>query len=435
MTARAFRLLAGLAGVAMLGGPASAAAGAAGGGTGAPATDPQASATRNIAYRQWTSAADFGTGTADGTTVTGNALTLASVAGTRSYTDPFGSGGPRSYDYATWTSASVSPGFGLTELVASWNASTPGGTWIQVDARGVTGGGSTTKWYVMGRWAADDNELHRTSVPSQGDANGSVAIDTFVAASGVTLVSWQVRVTLYRPAGGTDTPTVRSIGAMASALPPPGTVPASPPGGANGVTIDVPRYSQEIHAGEYPQWDGGGEAWCSPTSTSMVLAYWGSGPTPADYDWVDPSYADPWVDYAARNTYDYNYDGAGNWPYNTAYAGRFGLDGFVTRLRSLTEAEQFISAGIPLVLSLSFKKNEIPGLDYGTNGHLLVLAGFSGTGDPVLNDPFASTDAGVRKVAGRAQFESAWLNSSRGIAYVIHPSSVPLPPAPPQANW
>jgi hypothetical protein len=167
----------------------------------------------------------------------------------------------------------------------------------------------------------------------------------------------------------------------------------------------------------------------------MVVSYWGTGPTPADYAWVDPSYADPWVDYAARNTYDYAYQGCGNWPFNTAYAGRFGLDGFVTRLRSLNEAELFIAAGIPLVVSASFKKNEIPGLTYGTGGHLMVLVGFTADGSPVLNDPFSPTNADVRKPVGRAEFEAAWLNTSRGVAYVIHPASAALPLPPAQPNW
>ena len=214
--------------------------------------------------------------------------------------------------------------------------------------------------------------------------------------------------------------------------------PASPLGGAEGITLDVPTYSQEIHIGEYPQWDGGGEAWCSPTSTAMVLAYWDRGPSPADYAWVNPSYEDPWVDYAARNVYDYNYDGAGNWPFNTAYAARYGLEAFVTRLRSLTEAEQFIKAGIPLVVSVSFKKSELTGAGYGTNGHLLVIVGFTRSGNVVVNDPASHLipdNAEVRTVYDRTEFENVWVPHSGGIAYVIHPAGVPLPPAPAEANW
>jgi len=390
--------------------------------------------TRDVLYHDWTSSADFAGGTTEGVSTSGDALSIGSTVGSLDYTDPFGDGTSRSYEYSRWTSPSVSLGFNATEAIASWAADTPGGTWIQVNLRGVTELGNTTKWYVMGRWAADDTELHRTSVPSQGDEDGFVAIDTFVARDGHALSSYQLQVTLLRPAGTTQTPTVRTIGAMGSRMPAKDKPTPSTPSGVV-KTLDVPRYSQDVHAGEYPQWDGGGEAWCSPTSTSMAVAYWGTGPTPDDYDWVDPSYQDPWVDYAARNVFDYNYDGAGNWPFNTAYASRFGLESFVTRLRSLNEAEEFINAGIPLVVSASWKQNEVPGADYPTNGHLLVIVGFDADGNPVMNDPVSPDDQGVRKTFGRAEFENVWLTHSGGIVYVIHPANVPLPPSHSQPNW
>jgi peptidase C39-like protein len=388
---------------------------------------------RDIVYRSWRGAM-LGAGTLAGTALTGDALTIAAPLGTATYTDPY-LGTTHTYEYATWISPQVGNGFAASEAVASWNADTPGESWLQVELRGTTAAGTTTKWYVMGRWAADDHQIYRTSVPAQSDVDGTVSIDTFVATSGHGLTAWQLRVTLYRPAGTTQTPALRAAGAMASLLPAPGKYPASTPATALGVTLPVPQYSQEIHIGQYPQWDGGGEAWCSPTSTSMVVAYWGTGPTPTDYAWVDPSFADPWVDYAARNTYDYNYQGCGNWPFNTAYAARFGLDAFVTRMRTFNEVEQFIAAGVPVVVSAAFKKNQVPGANYGTNGHLMVIVGFTTAGDPVMNDPFSATDAEVRKVFGRAEFEAAWQNSSGGTVYVIHPSTVALPAPPAQANW
>lgn len=392
-------------------------------------------ATRNVLYTDWTTTADFAAGTAEGASAAGDALTIDSVAGTFDYTDPFGDGSSRAYEYARWTSQSVDLGFNATEAIPSWSAETPGGTWVQINMRGVTEAGNTTKWFILGRWAADDNEIHRTSVSGQGDGDGFVAIDTFVASDGHAWSSYQLQVTLLRPAGTTQTPSVRTVGAVASQLPGKDKAEASTPSGVV-KTLDVPQYSQEMHVGHYPQWDNGGEAWCSPTSTSMVLGYWGVGPAPADYDWVEPKpHHDPWVDYAARNTFDYNYDGTGNWPYNTAYAAQFGMNAFVTRLRSLNEAEQFIAAGIPLVISASWKKNEVPGAGYSTNGHLALIVGFDAAGNPVMNDPFAHTNDGVRKTFGRAEFEKAWLGHSGGLTYVIYPPGVPLPPAPDQPNW
>ena len=118
------------------------------------------------------------------------------------------------------------------------------------------------------RWASDDpadgGALHRTSVPSQGDTVGTISIDTFLARSGRSLSDYHLRVTLNRAQDTSRTPQVSMVGAMASALTSRHTSrPARSAGG--GITLDVPTYSQETHIGQYPQWDNGGEAWCSPT--------------------------------------------------------------------------------------------------------------------------------------------------------------------------
>jgi hypothetical protein len=332
----------------------------------------------------------------------------------------------------TWTSPWFSTGFGFTELVSSWNAATPAGSWIEVRMRATTDKGATTKWYVMGRWAYGDADFQRTSVGGQGDADGFVSIDTFFAKDH-PLTSYQLSVTLY----GSGAKVTR-LGAVASDPVNKNPYVASTTTMTRTVDLHVPQYSQEIHAGQYPQFDGGGEAWCSPTSTSMVLAYWGKGPAPADYAYVlsdYPGIADPWVDYAARYTFDYHYDGAGNWPFNTAYAAHFGLESEVTQLHSLAEAEQFIKAGIPLVASIAFEPNKLDGFLFrGTDGHLLVIGGFTAGGDVISYDPASSSDLTVRHVYDRAQFEKAWMTATGGIVYVIHPSSVTLPPSP-AGNW
>ena len=102
-------------------------------------------------------------------------FSVGSPVGQRSYTD-LHDGRARSYDYATWTSSEVAVGFAATDVIASWTATTPPGTWLQVDLRGVTERGERTKWFVMGRWSAGDTLL-RTSVSGQSDRHGDVLID------------------------------------------------------------------------------------------------------------------------------------------------------------------------------------------------------------------------------------------------------------------
>jgi Peptidase_C39 like family len=333
---------------------------------------------------------------------------------------------------SSWTSPTYMTGFGFSELVASWNAQTPAGTYITVSMSAARGDGTFTKWYAMGIWAYGDGDIQRTSVGGQGDADGYVSIDTFFAKDH-PLYGYRLKVELHGSGA-----TVTRLGAVASD--PVNTNPYVPSTTTmtRAVDLHVPSYSQEIHAGEYPQFDGGGEAWCSPTSTSMVVAYWGKGPSRNDYSYVYrdyPNVVDPWIDYAARYTFDYHYHGAGNWPFNTAYAAHFGLESEVTQLHSLAEAEQFIKAGIPLVASIAFEPNKLDGFLFrGTDGHLLVIGGFTAEGNVISYDPASSSDATVRHVYDRAQFEKAWMAATGGIVYVIHPASVALP-ASLLGNW
>lgn len=392
-----------------------------------------------VDFHQWRSTHDFRKGRAHGLRpAPGGGLRIGRPAGTVEHTEP-DLGTTRTYEYGTWTSPYYRQGFGATQLVASWNARTPEDTWLQVEMRGRTDTGDSTSWYVMGRWALGDQDIIRTTVSDQEDASGFVSVDTFVANSGVTLRGYQLRVTLYRAAGTHVSATLDMVGAMTSAIPDRFTVPTSPPAGAWGRELPVPRFSQNIHSGEYPQYGGGGEAWCSPTSTAMVVKYWGRGPSAEDLAWVDPSYQDPQVDHAARFTYDKDYDGTGNWPFNTAYAASFGLAGHITRLSSLADVERYIRAGIPVITSQSFLASELDGAGYGTAGHLMVIVGFTEDGDVIANDPASSSDDAVRNVYQREQFETIWLRTKRhnasggissgsgGIAYIIAPPWKRLP--------
>ncbi|OFE17201.1 hypothetical protein BA895_17240 [Humibacillus sp. DSM 29435] len=388
-----------------------------------------------ISVRAWDDVADFSHGTWDNVwTGPGGALVIDSNRGKRvRYTDPFGDGTAKTYVTGSWTSPVVKPGYGVDESITSWNAKTPTGTFVETTFRGRLAGGTWTKWYVMGRWASGDDyaagDIHRTSVDGQGDADATVYTDTFSARTGHEPVAYQTRVTLLKPVGTSRSPRLDSVSTMTNELLPDYSGVTSPFTLGRARELAVPRFSQNIHAGEYPQFGGGGEVWCSPTSTSMVQYFWGRGrrvPQP-ELAAVSAPNGDPQVPYAAINTWDHAYEGSGNWPFNAAYAHRFGLDAQVTRLRSLAEAERFVAAGIPLVLSASWDPSEMPEAGYGTSGHLLVLVGFTAAGDPVINDPNSETDAAVRHVYTRRNFEKVWQGSTGGIAYVIHPKAVALP--------
>lgn len=392
----------------------------------------------------WTTYTDWRCGHGAGTrAVAGRraGLVIGHPLGRTDYTDPH-TGTTAAWDYATWTSPVHRSSVPATEVIASWNAHTPAGTWIRIELRGRYSDGTESPWYVMGRWAAGDGDIRRTSVDDQSDGKSSVWTDTLSvddAASGLRLLSYRLRLTLYRTPGSRLTPTVWRLGAMASDIPDRFTVPASTPGLVR--ELPVPRYSQNVHVGQYPEYDNGGEAWCSPTSSQMIIEYWGRKPSAEDLAWVEPGIQDPQVCHAARFTYDNQYEGCGNWPFNAAYAATYrDMSAAVTRLGSLRDVETLVRAGIPVITSQSFLKEELTGAGYGTSGHLMTVIGFTADGDVIANDPASPDDEAVRHVYRRHEWETIWLRTQRydangqvrsgtgGVCYVYWPSD----PAPSQ---
>ncbi|MDN5894989.1 MAG: peptidase C39 family protein [Nocardioides sp.] len=378
---------------------------------------------RRTRTNRWTSNADLARGTNGGVKVGHGALRIRRPKGTRTVPDPFGAKGNRRFEWSRWTAPWQNTGFNATNLIASWNARTPGRTFVRIEARTRTGR-TTSSWDKIADWGTSVSAIHRTSGSAQTDDLNKLQTDTLVS-SGAPIRGYQLRVTLFRPSGRSISPSLRSVGAVAATYT-TRTQPVSKTTMRKNTALPVPRFSQMIHTGHYPQWGDGGQAWCSPTSTAMVLRHFHRGPRPAAYAWTHETYGE--VDYAARFTYDHRYEGNGNWPFNTAYAGHFGMDAYVTRLRNLRDAERFIRAGIPVVISLAFDKGELDGAPINsTNGHLMVIVGFRKNGDVVANDPAAPKNSTVRRVYKRAQLEKAWLGASGGVTYVIHPPGKALP--------
>jgi len=173
-----------------------------------------------------------------------------------------------------------------------------------------------------------------------------------------------------------------------------------------GLELDVPILSQKSFL-------EGTRSWCSPVCVTMLLEYWGQQ--------LGRPLADP-VPLAARLTWDSAYAGAGNWPFNTAYAATKGLRACVAQLTGLAEAVPFLARGVPLALSIGWREAELPGAHLpASRGHLVVLRGINGHGDPILNDPAAPEASKVRTIYPREPFERAWLGHSRGIVYLIEP--------------
>jgi uncharacterized protein YvpB len=181
----------------------------------------------------------------------------------------------------------------------------------------------------------------------------------------------------------------------ASGLPSPA---ASLPSPAWGRILSVPERSQ------FSEPEDAGSL-CSPTSVAMVLEFHGI--------------RRPTRDIAAA-VYDHAARIYGNWPFNTAAAHRLsGLESFVARGTSLGDLEAEIAAGRPVIISHKWQPGDLDGAPIpSSDGHLLVVVGFTASGDVAVNDP-AGQPGSVRRVYPRRQIHATWLERASGIMYVF----------------
>ena len=323
--------------------------------------------------------------------------------------DDLGSYNGGGYYWGWMTSPVYATATPFDTLVPSWETATPSGTWIELEVR-VRSGGVWTPWFDMGVWASETGSVARHSVAGQWSGAWEVLTETLRSNAQAFADAYQYRLTLFTEQPGTS-PLVRGVSVTASDSYRHGENLGAAGSGSWGLELGVPSRSQWV----YPE---GGEIWCSPTSLSMVMAYWAS-------QTGDPSLDQP-VPVVAAGTYDYVYGGWGNWPFNTAYASAYGLKASVNRFSSIEQAEWWIEMGIPVVASIAWdnssSERQLSGAPLTwSDGHLLVIQGFDPSGNVIVSDPAGSDDSGVRRVYFRDEFARAWFSGSGGIAYLVYP--------------
>jgi hypothetical protein len=288
------------------------------------------------------------------------------------------------------------------ELVVSWNVDAARVHGLRMEAQ-IVDEGTDPKWYTLGLWAPDPRAHPRESVQGQKDALGEVQTDTLVLRQKARRVRLRLALvsTASDPAAG-----LRFVGLSflnRGAAPPE----RQPRRKAWGRELDVPARSQLDY--------DGGEVWCSPTSTSMLLAYWAGRLGRPELDRPVPE--------VARAVFDPNWPGTGNWPFNMAYAGAFpGLRAYVTRLDDLRAVEDRVASGVPVALSVSY--NRLKGKPHGGSGHLVVCVGFTSEGEVIVHDPGVREN--VRRVFARSTVELAWAESHNTV-YIVHPVGWEIP--------
>lgn len=293
------------------------------------------------------------------------------------------------------------------QLIVSWNASASPGSAIKVEASAVFTNHASA-FYTLAVWSPDNQKIKRTSVPGQKDDDGRVDTDTLVLSHLTDAV--QLRLTLTSGKNGVA-PVLKFIGlSFANTQLPP--LPRAPNIPVWGKSVAVPESSQH----GYPDENG----WCSPATVSMVMASWSISEIRTDLLHNVPFVAD--------KVYDDAYHGTGNWPFNTAFAGSYpGMRAYVTRFDDLAEVEDWIDAGIPVILSARWDWLS-PGRPADAEGHLVVCIGFTADGDVLVNDPSAHLDRDepIQRVYKRANVIRAWTKSHNAV-YLIYPETAKIP--------
>jgi hypothetical protein len=311
---------------------------------------------------------------------------------------------PKSFPrYGTWTSQPIEVGFGATEFIPSWNVMTPPdtGVWFTISTRDSRSG-EWSPWLYIGQWG---RTLFDEPRPEEFD-HGAVNVDNLLLDRPASAVRIRAKLQSFSLDKGVN-PSIRRIAVVCSgqvndqrlfdALMPP-------------VPIEG-EWRRDLGVPYRPQGDGYKSfsgVICSPTSTSMVLQFFGVNRT---------------TDENALAIYDPEHDMFGNWGRNIARAGELGMDAWIDRFRSWDKVKACIAIGQPIVANIRFKKGEFPSnVQPSSAGHLIVIRGFTKDGDVIVNDP-ANRAKGNGVIYKANELAKAWFDNSGGVGYVIRPTT------------
>lgn len=292
---------------------------------------------------------------------------------------------------AVLTSPPLKALFPFDRLLLAADASMKPGDELSFQAQ-VKAGDDWSPWFDFGIFS----EGGAASAGAQENTFGRMAIDTVVLKARAEYLRYRVKLS----ARSGSAPVLRLVSAVYTDSSLPYNEAAAIKSSSSGrIKLDVPQYSQMLEQVKYSN------DICSPTSLAMALNHFGLKVTPLE---------------AAAMVYDHAENIYGNWSFNAASAGSKGLYAWLTRLNSLEEAREHLTAGILLVASLTYGPGELSSSPLKkTAGHLLVIKGFDAKGNVIANDPAAPDGKTVERVYDRREFARAWLKNKFGTAYAL----------------
>ena len=288
------------------------------------------------------------------------------------------------------------------EFIPSWNADVATNGWLRVELRAFNGS-EPTKFYDLGHWSPDPALHPRESVKGQKDSSGDVDTDTLQL--GVSADAFQFKLTL---GSATNAARLKLLAISAT-----DTHTTQPPRASlrsvwGKPALPVPQRSQCA----YPE---GISKWCSPTTTSMLLAFWSEKLHRPELNFEVPD--------VAHAIHDTAWNGTGNWAFNMAFAGaQPGMRAMLARFDDVRELEEWVASGHPVGVSLC--SNRLRGVDNPPSGHLVVCVGFSPDGSVILNNPGSLHE--TQKTYSRERFIHSWAHSKNAV-YLVYPDNTKLP--------
>jgi hypothetical protein len=269
------------------------------------------------------------------------------------------------------------------EGLPSWNGSAPdSNSGFRVQMR-FPFNNNWSPWLTVGYWKT--NILGAYSKPSYG--GGYIDYDNAKLYSYQS--SWQFKVIMKRTSLDVESPKISKLNFFVSDSRTTSSVDLTSIINDNPEAIFIPttfvyQYSVDPNIG--------GDI-CSPTSVSMILKSYNITVDPRQF---------------AIDNYDTNFGMFGIWPRAVQNASEYGLDGAVTRYRTWSDARQVLANGGRISMSIGQPLYA---------GHLLMLAGFTSDGRPIVHDPGKSY--GYSYIYNKSDLSQAWFDKG-GVAYTFY---------------
>ncbi len=273
--------------------------------------------------------------------------------------------------------------FPFNEGLPSWNGSAPdNNSAFKIQMRFPYNGG-WSPWLTVGFWKANV----WSSYGSTSYSGGYIDYDYVKLYSYQS--AWQFKVIITRSSLQQPSPSIHKLSFFVSDSRTTSSVNISQIVNDNPAQIFIPT-NFIYQYGVDPQIGG---SICSPTSVAMILRSYNINVDPLQF---------------AQATLDPYYNIFGIWPRVVQNASEYGLDGAVTRYRTWSEAREVLSSGGRISMSVSLPLY---------SGHLMMLAGFTNDGRPIVHDPAKSN--GYSYIFNKTDLSMSWFNKG-GIAYTFY---------------